>query len=67
MPYTARRPWSTGGKNPPSAPPTVPPIIINPFRHEQPAPAIDPRIDLPRPPVRPPGLPAMRMWQSAAI
>lgn len=68
MPYTApRAPQGAGGKGPPSAPPTVPPIIINPYRHEKPAPAIDPRIDAPRPPLRHPGLPSMRMSSRADI
>lgn len=62
MSYTASQPpVRSGGKGPPSAPPTVPPIIINPYRHEKPAPAIDPRVDVPRPPARYPGIPAFRM------
>lgn len=62
MPYTApRASIRTGGKGPPSAPPTVPPIIINPFRYEKPAPAIDPRVDMPGPPLRAPWQPSMKM------
>ena len=51
-----------GPKGPPSAPPTIPPIIINPFNREAPRqPNIDPLRAPPPPPVRPPGLPSMRM------
>jgi hypothetical protein len=47
-----------GEKGPPSAPPTIPPIIITPFTYETPQPAIDPRIAPPKPPIaeRPPGM-----------
>jgi len=51
-----------GPKGPPSAPPTIPPIIINPFNREAPKERIiDPFRTPPPPPVRPPGLPSMRM------
>lgn len=51
-----------GPKGPPSAPPTIPPIIINPFHREAPKERIiDPFRTPPPPPVRPPGLPSMRM------
>ncbi|MFC5481261.1 hypothetical protein [Massilia suwonensis] len=55
--------WLGGGpKGPPSAPPTIPPIIINPFNREAPKERIiDPFRTPPPPPVRPPGLPGMRM------
>lgn len=46
-----------GVKNPPSAPPAIPPIIINPFNYQTPGPAIDPRITPPGPPVAPPRQP----------
>jgi hypothetical protein len=59
-------PWPSrlggGPKGPPSAPPTIPPIIINPFNREAPKERIiDPLRTPPPPPVRPPGLPSMRM------
>jgi hypothetical protein len=60
----APRPGRLGGgpKGPPSAPPTIPPIIINPFNREAPKERIiDPLRTPPPPPVRPPGLPGMRM------
>jgi hypothetical protein len=51
-----------GPKGPPSAPPAIPPIIINPFNREAPKERIiDPFRAPPPPPVRPPGLPGMRM------
>jgi hypothetical protein len=40
-----------GHTNPPSAPPAIPPIIINPFNRQIPSPAIDPRQTPPGPPV----------------
>jgi hypothetical protein len=46
-----------GYKNPPSAPPAIPPIIITPFNREIPNPAIDP----PGPPIVPPRRPDLRM------
>jgi len=61
---SAPRPSRLGGgpKGPPSAPPTIPPIIINPFNREAPKERIiDPLRTPPPPPVRPPGLPSMRM------
>ena len=51
-----------GPKGPPSAPPTIPPIIINPFNREAPKQRIiDPFRTPPPPPVRPPGLPGLRI------
>jgi hypothetical protein len=44
---------------PKGAPPTIPPIIINPFRYQVPGPAIDPRSPPPSPPIMPPSRPAM--------
>ena len=61
---TAPPPRKAGGglKGPPSAPPTIPPIIITPFNREAPKQRIiDPFRTPPPPPVRPPGLPSMRM------
>ena len=61
---TAPPPRKTGGgpKGPPSAPPAIPPIIITPFNREAPKQRIiDPLRTPPPPPVRPPGLPNMRM------
>jgi hypothetical protein len=54
---------ANGGKlkGPPSAPPTIPPIIINPFSYQMPAPAIDPRTRPDRPPVTPPPRPGIYM------
>ncbi|HEY0490108.1 MAG TPA: hypothetical protein VGD30_11385 [Telluria sp.] len=49
-----------GQKGPPSAPPAVPPIIINPFSYHTPRPAIDPHVTPARPPLLPPGQPAIR-------
>jgi len=55
----------TGHKNPPSAPPAIPPIIINPHnpvsRHI-PNPSIDPRQAPPGPPIVPPPGPGLRMY-----
>jgi hypothetical protein len=50
-----------GHKNPPSAPPAIPPIIINPFNRQIPPPAIDPRNTPPGPPIVPPRGPAWHM------
>jgi hypothetical protein len=51
-----------GPKGPPSAPPAIPPIIINPFNREAPKQRIsDPFRTPPPPPLRPPGMPSMRM------
>mgnify|MGYP000014376844 CR=1 FL=1 len=51
-----------GPKGPPSAPPAIPPIIINPFNREAPKERIsDPLRAPPPPPLRWPGLPAMRI------
>jgi hypothetical protein len=52
---------AAGHKNPPSAPPAIPPIIINPFNRHIPSPAIDPRHTPPGPPIVPPRGPALRM------
>ena len=57
---------AAGHKNPPSAPPAIPPIIINPpsplSRIIQIPPPIDPlEAPPPGPPVLPPGIPVMRM------
>lgn len=46
---------------PKGAPPTIPPIIINPVRYEVPGPAIDPRKPPPHPPVTPPARPSMSL------
>lgn len=62
VPY--RRTWLDDGghKNPPSAPPAIPPIIIiNPFNRQAPDPSIDPRSTPPRPPIVPPRGPDLRM------
>ena len=50
-----------GHKNPPSAPPAIPPIVITPIKSQIPAPAIDPRPPLPGPPIVPPAGPGFRM------
>jgi hypothetical protein len=50
----------TGAKVPPSAPPAIPPIIINPFSYQSPLPAIDPRVRPLGPPVAPPPGPRQR-------
>jgi len=62
------RAWAdaAGHKNPPSAPPAIPPIIINPFNRIIPVPPpFDPFDPLeappPGPPIMPPSLPALRM------
>jgi len=53
---------AAGYKNPPSAPPAIPPIIINPFSRIMPVPPpIDPIEAPPRPPILPPGIPMLRM------
>jgi hypothetical protein len=53
---------AAGHKNPPSAPPAIPPIIIHPPSPlsriiQIPPPAIDPFDTPPGPPVLPPGIP----------
>ena len=61
---SAPLPRRAGGglKGPPSAPPAIPPIIINPFDREAPKlRIIDPHRAPPPPPIRPPGLPGMRI------
>ena len=51
---------NAGPKDPPSAPPAIPPIIINPFNRHTPPPPIDPlRIPV-GPPVTPPPGPGWR-------
>lgn len=60
----ARAPADAAGhKNPPSAPPAIPPIIINPFNRHIPAPSpsIDPRTPPPGPPIVPPRGPDWRI------
>jgi hypothetical protein len=52
---------AAGHKNPPSAPPAIPPIIITPFNKQIPNPAIDPRSHPPGPPILPPRGPGLRM------
>jgi hypothetical protein len=52
---------TAGHKNPPSAPPAIPPIIITPFNRQIPNPAIDPRSTPPGPPIVPPRRPDLRM------
>lgn len=52
---------AAGHKNPPSAPPAIPPIIINPVKGQIPSPSIDPRPTPPGPPIVPPPGPAWRM------
>jgi hypothetical protein len=53
---------AAGHKNPPSAPPAIPPIIINPFNRIIPIPPpIDPLETPPGPPIMPPGMPALRV------
>jgi hypothetical protein len=53
---------AAGQKNPPSAPPAIPPIIITPVnRIIQIPPAVDPFERPPGPPVLPPGIPLLRM------
>jgi hypothetical protein len=52
---------AAGHKNPPSAPPAIPPIIINPFKSQIPSPAIDPRHTPPGPPIVPPRGPDLRI------
>jgi hypothetical protein len=62
-PTRAQPAWADRGghKNPPSAPPAIPPIIITPFNKQIPNPAIDPRTQPPGPPIVPPGRPMLRM------
>jgi hypothetical protein len=54
-----------GHKSPPSAPPAIPPIVIDPFRDPTsrhiPNPAIDPLRAPPGPPIVPPRGPALRI------
>jgi hypothetical protein len=50
-----------GYKNPPSAPPAIPPIIITPFNKQIQNPAIDPRTTPPGPPILPPRRPDLRI------
>jgi len=52
---------AAGHKNPPSAPPAIPPIIINPFNRIIQIPPIDPLEKPPGPPILPPGIPMLRM------
>jgi len=47
-------------KDPPSAPPAIPPIIINPFNRHTPLPPIDPRQTPVGPPLTPPPGPGWR-------
>jgi len=49
-----------GPKDPPSAPPAIPPIIINPFNRLPPAPNGDPRPIPVGPPIVPPPGPDWR-------
>jgi hypothetical protein len=58
-----RNQYAAGHKNPPSAPPAIPPIIINPFNRyiPSPSPAIDPRNTPPGPPIVPPRRPDLRI------
>jgi hypothetical protein len=55
---------AAGHKNPPSAPPAIPPIIINPFHHEPPRSPIDPIVNPPGPPIVPPPGPDLRMAEA---
>jgi len=56
---------AAGHKNPPSAPPAIPPIVIdpriNPYGRQIPHPAIDPRPSIPGPPITPPRGPDLRI------
>jgi hypothetical protein len=54
-------------KGPPSAPPTIPPIIINPYRYQMPQAAIDPLVEPPGLPLRPPALPPLVCAASPAL
>jgi hypothetical protein len=56
--FAVRRAAVTVG---PSAPPAIPPIIINPFSYHAPSPAIDPRVPPLGPPVAPPPGPRQRL------
>lgn len=60
MLLTYRADGNDGAKGPPSAPPAIPPIIINPFSYQTPLPAIDPRLPPPGPPLAPPRCPDWR-------
>lgn len=51
---------SGGPKDPPSAPPAIPPIIINPFNRHTPVPNGDPRPIPLGPPIMPPPGPDWR-------
>ena len=46
---------------PVGAPSAIPPIIINPYSYQTPAPAIDPRVPPAGPPVTPPPRPDQRL------
>jgi hypothetical protein len=61
VPYRSTRLDDAGHKNPPSAPPAIPPIIINPFNRQAPNPSIDPLNTPPGPPIVPPRGPDLRM------
>jgi hypothetical protein len=63
--WTGVRLSGGGIKGPPSAPPTIPPIIINPFSYQTPAPAIDPRITPLGPPITPVYRPDLRFAELA--
>jgi hypothetical protein len=56
---------AAGHKNPPSAPPAIPPIVINPLvdpaSRRIPNPAIDPHRTPPGPPIVPPGIGILRI------
>lgn len=49
-----------GPKDPPTAPPAIPPIIIDPFNRHIPLPTGDPRPTPPGPPIVPPPGPDWR-------
>lgn len=59
--HSARHVAGLSLAGPKGAPPTIPPIIINPFSYEVPGPAIDPRRPPPSPPVTPPARPSMSL------
>ena len=61
VPYRRTRLDDAGHKNPPSAPPAIPPIIIDPFNRQAPNPSIDPHNTPPGPPIVPPRRPDLRM------
>lgn len=50
-----------GRTNPPSAPPAIPPIVIEPVSRHIPCPTIDPYREPPGPPIVPPRGPDLRM------